>query len=136
MSTEAPYQARILLEASKLSGVRVERRNVGTVRVHGTERRFRAGPPKGACDIGGVVGPGGWALYIECKVEGRKRTPEQIGYAQMVQEHGAIYLLADEKTRGVEQVIADLWHAVCERRGAHVPLPASKPTRRSKARAA
>lgn len=115
--SESAYQAELLVELNKIPGVRVERRNVGSVQVAGTNRWFHAGPPKGACDIGGVAGPGGWAVYVECKVKGRKRSPEQIAYAEMVQGHGAIYELADEKTRSVAQVVTSVRAELERRRG-------------------
>lgn len=115
---EIPFQTRLLLELSKRHDVRVWRVNVGTVR-RAEGGFFHAGPPKGAADVAGIIGPEGWSLQIECKAEGRKRTPEQIAWAEMVQALGAVYLLADARD-GVPATLARLDALIAERRVATV----------------
>lgn len=106
--SETTYQVRLMLALSRVPGIRVHRQNVGNVRIHGTERRFRAGPPPGAADISGIVGPEGWRLEVECKVRGRLRRREQIAWAEMMDGLGAVYFLADEKRHTVEQAVREV----------------------------
>jgi len=113
---EIPFQVRLLLELSKRRDVRAWRVNVGTVR-RAEGGFFHAGPPKGAADIAGIIGPEGWSLQIECKAEGRRRTPEQVAWAEMVQALGAVYLEADARD-GVEHWIRVLDRMLAERRAA------------------
>lgn len=114
---EHPFQAELLLALTQVPGVRVHRQNVGSVPVRGARRWFHAGPPEGAADISGIVGPEGWRLEIECKAAGRKRKPAQIQWAEQMAGLGAIYLLADAR-RGVEAVVADVCRLIDERRAA------------------
>jgi len=113
---EIPFQTRLMLALSKRPTWRVWRVNVGTV-----ERKaggfFHAGPPTGAADVAGIIGPEGWALQIECKASGRKRRPEQVAWAEMVTALGAVYLLADARD-GVEATLARLDAMLDERRAA------------------
>jgi hypothetical protein len=53
----------------------------------------RAGPPKGAADITGIIKPEGWRLEIECKIGSRKRSPQQDRWGEFVQSFGGIYIL-------------------------------------------
>lgn len=111
---ETAYQSRIMLALSSPT-IQIERRNVGTVKM-ARGGFFHAGSKKGATDLAGVAGPGGWALYIECKVQGRTRTAEQFAYAEAVSGRGAIYMLADEAERSVDAVARDLECILAERR--------------------
>lgn len=121
--SEHAFQTRLLLALSKIGGVRVWRQNVGTVRVPGSERFFRAGPPKGAADITGIIAPEGLRLEIECKA-GTKRTPEQLAWGETMATLGAVYLVLDASI-GVDAAVEAFHRAVCDRRGIqYVPPPA------------
>jgi len=113
---ELSFQSRLMLALTKRSNVRVWRVNVGTVR-KAVGGFFHAGPPKGAADVAGIIGPEGWSLQIECKAAGRKRKPEQVAWAEMVTSFGAVYLLADARD-GVEETLARLDAMLDERRAA------------------
>lgn len=113
---ELSFQTRLMLALAKRPTVRVWRVNVGTV-----ERKaggfFHAGPPEGAADVAGIIGPEGWSLQIECKARGRTRKPAQIAWAEMVTALGAVYLLADARD-GVEATLARLDAMIDARRAA------------------
>jgi hypothetical protein len=113
---EIPFQTRLMLALAKRPTVRVWRVNVGTV-----ERKaggfFHAGPPEGAADVAGIIGPEGWSLQIECKARGRTRKPAQIAWAEMVTALGAVYMLADARD-GVEATLARLDAMIDARRAA------------------
>jgi hypothetical protein len=95
--------AALLSALSRLPGVRAWRQNVGTVKL-GDGRFFHAGPPRGAADIAGIVAPGGWALQIECKGDGGKRSADQVAWGELVTGAGGIYLCLHAKD-GVEEAI-------------------------------
>lgn len=116
--SESTYQARLMLALTKIPGVRVHRQNVGSVPVQGASRWFHAGPPVGAADISGIVGPEGWRIEIECKVRGRLRRREQIAWAEMMTQLGAVYFLADEKRHTVEQAVREVVVLIEARRSA------------------
>ena len=63
----------------------------------------------GTADICGIISThpnrGRW-LAIECKLEGKKQSEEQIGWQAMMENRGAIYILAyslDDVRRGLEK---------------------------------
>ena len=113
---ELTFQSRLALALSKRPNTRIWRVNVGTVE-RAAGGFFHAGPPKGAADLAGIIGPEGWSLQIECKAAGRKRKPEQVAWAEMVTALGAVYLLADARD-GVEATLARLDAMLDERRAA------------------
>jgi len=104
--SEHAFQSRLLLALSKVPGVRAWRQNVGTVRT-ADNRFFRAGPPKGAADISGIIGPEGWCLQIECKAKGKDRSPAQEAWGAAMTALGGVYLVAHESV-GVEGTIERL----------------------------
>ena len=54
--------------------------------------RYVKGLPRGHPDISGVIPPDGRALFVECKVSGRKRSPWQVQRHADLQKAGAIVL--------------------------------------------
>lgn len=56
---------------------------------------------KGACDIIGVVphpSGGGIALFIECKTETGKQSPEQIAWQHEIESRGGAYIICRPST--------------------------------------
>lgn len=116
---EQDFMAALMVRLCKVPGVRVWRQPAGQI----TTNRLTAVTcaPVGAADVTGIVGPEGWTVQVECKMRGRKRTPEQVAWARMVAEHGAIYLLAVCDPRPgidaeVERVANELEARIEERR--------------------
>lgn len=89
--------------------VHLMRANVGMVRTE-DGRRFSSGLPKGFPDLFGVI-PGELTrsgtpipVFIECKVEGRKPTPEQ---AEFLAKYRAIGCAC-----GVARSVGDAWEII------------------------
>lgn len=87
---EQVFQNLLLVELSKIEGVRVWRQNSGRV----VARRGGAvkGAPVGAADITGIVGPEGWRLELECKGAETRITARQLHWLDAMQTLGAIAL--------------------------------------------
>lgn len=95
MTLEAPIQARILLEASRL-GLRVWRNNTGALRDK-NDRLVKYGLCVGSSDIIGIA-PGGRFIAIEVKAPGKLPTPEQVKFISAVNKAGgAAFVCDDEK---------------------------------------
>jgi len=110
--SETALVKEILVEVSKVPGVRVWRQNTGVGyspddldrMVRGQSvRPITYGVP-GAADITGICGPG-VRLEIEVKV-GRKygQTKQQKLYQEMIERHEGIYILAYSAQEAVSRV--------------------------------
>jgi hypothetical protein len=95
---EQTFLRRVLLALSQRPDLRVWRQNVGTLPVRDAqghvERVFRAGPPKGAADLSGIIRPEGWRLEIELKAAHGRLSPEQERWARFIRASGGVYVLA------------------------------------------
>jgi hypothetical protein len=94
---EIPFMQGLMLALGALPGMRIHRQNVGKVvvrdRAGNALRTFDAGPPNGAADISGIVGPEGFRLEVETKSEDGKPSAAQLAWRNMIQAHGGIYVL-------------------------------------------
>jgi len=71
------------------------------------ERRVDFGPPRGAADISGWVRGLGIRVEIETKIAGRKRTKEQIAWANACVRDGVVYCLCEWRAEEtIEQATA------------------------------
>lgn len=107
---ELEYMRRLLFALGARHDLRLWRQNVGTVLVRdesgNVQRAFRAGAPKGAADLSGIVIPEGWRLEIETKAKRGKRSAEQISWAAFIERSGGVYALATYDARiGLDQSI-------------------------------
>jgi hypothetical protein len=96
--SEGAFQRALLLALGRRPDLRLWRQNVGAVAVRGEEgsvaRFFRAGPPKGAADLSGIVRPEGYRLEIEVKASRGRPSHAQSRWASFIAAFGGIYLLA------------------------------------------
>lgn len=96
--SEAEFQRALLLTLNRTKNIRAWRQNSGTVPLRGvdgvTQRVFRAGPPKGACDITGIASPSGLRIEIEVKSETGKTSAEQLAWGGMIVKYGGVFLEA------------------------------------------
>lgn len=94
---ELTFMSRLMVALSAMPGVRVHRQNVGSIVQRdalGRKRSvFHAGPPVGAADITGGVGPEGWRLEVEVKSASGERSPEQLAWAALCARQGYVYAL-------------------------------------------
>lgn len=118
MAREQVFQNRLLVELSKLPGVRVWRQNSGKT----IARRGGAvkGAPVGAADITGIVGPEGWRIEIECKA-GAKLTEKQRHWIATMLDYGALAVVVvfDDRLSidaNVEAVAAKVREVIAARR--------------------
>lgn len=89
MASEQDYQAALMIELSKPEyGCTVWRQQAGKLVT--SNRGTIKLAPEGAADICGIA-QGGKILQIECKLLGKKRTPEQLAWAAMIERRGGIY---------------------------------------------
>jgi len=104
MSTPEGQIVKACLQYLKLRGVLAWRQNTGAVTgMHKGKRRFvRFGIP-GMSDIAGVL-PSGLALFIECKVPGRKPTAAQWAFLGAVEMTGAVTLVVHSLDELIEQL--------------------------------
>lgn len=130
-NTETPFTAAVerALCAPERS-TRVQRVNSGSAIVMGRDgstRVFR-GAKTGTGDLGGYVGPEGWHIEVECKVDGAKQSLAQRRRQVALERAGCIYVvvrfssikgMAESVDRAVAEVDAaiharrhgDNWHA-------------------------
>lgn len=104
--TESEWQERIRRHLNRpSSGIRVWRQNAGKFQVSDRlGKRWINGAPKGAADLVGLIH--GVHLEVECKVKARWTRCQQ-RWADMVHEHGGIYVLATwVEGRSVEENLA------------------------------
>lgn len=83
----------LIMDAVSKRGCLVFRSNVGKVRT-ADGRWFDTGLPKGFSDLFGFLPRSGRIFFIECKVKPNKPTPEQVNFIHVVQNLGAIALVA------------------------------------------
>lgn len=83
----------LIMDAVSKRGCLVFRSNVGKVRTS-DGRWFDTGLPKGFSDLFGFLPRSGRIFFIECKVKPNKPTPEQVNFIHVVQNLGAIALVA------------------------------------------
>lgn len=65
-------------------------------------------------DLGGIAGPTGTRVEIECKAGAGRQSEAQRNYERMIKKHGGIYILA----RSAEQAKSDLEAELSLRRAA------------------
>lgn len=97
-ASETAFVRRLLIEFSKIPRVRVWRQNVGTILMEGKDgetRVFTGGPPKGAADISGIVMETGWRVECEAKLPKKRRTKEQVHWANFIERIGGVYLFCE-----------------------------------------
>lgn len=118
MAREQVFQNLLLVELSKIAGVRVWRQNSGKT----IARRGGAvkGAPTGAADITGIVGPEGWRIEIECKT-GSKLSEKQRHWIATMFDYGALAFVAtfDDQLSieaNVEVVAAKVREVIAARR--------------------
>ena len=90
-----PKEADILRDCLtwlKLHGVFCWRQNQGAIagECNGKRRFLRFSSAPGISDIVGILPPSGQMLAIECKRPGRKPTPEQELFLQVVRQSGGL----------------------------------------------
>lgn len=83
----------LIMDAVSKRGCLVFRSNVGKVRTS-DGRWFDTGLPKGFSDLFGFLPRSGRIFFIECKVKPNKPTSEQVNFIHVVQNLGAIALVA------------------------------------------
>jgi hypothetical protein len=118
---EVPFTHALIISLGHSHGLMVHRQNAGCIVIRNEigepERRVDFGPPKGAADISGWVRGWGIRLEIETKIEGRKRTSEQIAWANACVRDGVVYCLCEwrkgeSQERAVERCTTDVMVAV------------------------
>lgn len=95
--SEGVFLRAILLALGQRPDLRVWRQNVGTLALEdasGRVRAFRAGPPKGAADLSGIVQPEGWRVELEVKSARGRRSPAQLQWERFIRTSGGVYLCA------------------------------------------
>jgi hypothetical protein len=91
---EQDFLENLMLAFGQRMDLKCWRQNTGQVNtVHRGKITgvFRAGPPTGAADISGIVGPEGWRLEIELKGEKTKVRDPQIAWGKMIYERGGVH---------------------------------------------
>ena len=68
-------------------GIRAMRQNTGAIKIG---KRFITMATKGACDINGWIPGSGRRIEIECKMPGRKLSPDQEKYINMARADGVL----------------------------------------------
>lgn len=114
---ELDFQSHVMIALGARSDMRIWRQNAGSVLVRDRRGRgthtFHAGPPKGAADLSGVVGPEGFRLEVELKADGGKLSTEQRAWRAMIERFGGLYVVAGyEDARGLEENVAAAVRAV------------------------
>jgi hypothetical protein len=116
---EVTFTKLLLVELSRLPGVRVWRQNCGRIPVRDHRgkilRVFDAGPPVGAADVSGIVRPEGFRLEVELKMPGGRRSAEQTRWAEFIAAAGGVYVLARfDQARSLADNLADATRAVAD----------------------
>jgi hypothetical protein len=74
---------------------------------------FRAGPPTGAADVSGIVGPEGWRLEIELKGAKTKVRDPQIAWGEMISSRGGVHTqIRYDEAMTMQENIESAVHAV------------------------
>lgn len=88
---------RLMLVIGSKPLMRIWRQNVGSICIRDRKGSpigwFHAGPPAGAADISGIVGPEGWRIEIETKGAVTKQSEAQIVFGRVVTSNGGIYIV-------------------------------------------
>ncbi|MCU0691486.1 MAG: hypothetical protein MUF54_08795 [Polyangiaceae bacterium] len=96
-ASEAVFMRQVMLALGRRGGLRLWRQNVATVAVRDdvgrVQRVFKAGPPKGAADLSGIVLPEGWRLEIEVKSAHGKLSEHQLRWGKFIERAGGVYVL-------------------------------------------
>ena len=79
---------RVCLKWHNAEGFPAWRQNAGGVPTGSYRMRLA---PKGAADITGIL-PDGRRLEVECKLPGRKQSPSQREFEQLIADCGGVYL--------------------------------------------
>ena len=98
-AAEIPFMREVMLALGSLSNLRIHRQNCGQVPIRDRTgkiiRTFDPGPPNGAADISGIVGPEGWRLEVEIKADDGDQSDEQKRWQRMIEAFGGIYVLVE-----------------------------------------
>jgi len=94
---ESDLTTAVIAELRRLPRVKAVRRNVG-------KRGYVKFGETGEADIQGWVGPHGIPFAIELKMPGKRRSEEQIAWANEVSALGVRYLLTDDLVEAVRFV--------------------------------
>jgi hypothetical protein len=88
---ESVVQGEILRRYENHPRVALWRQNTGAAKFGKSFVRF--GLP-GQADLSGLLSPSGRGLFIECKSDRGKQSPQQEVFQRFVEKHGALYVLA------------------------------------------
>lgn len=88
---ESVVQGEILKRYANHPRVALWRQNTGAAKFGKSFVRF--GLP-GQADLSGILSPSGRAVFIECKSDRGKQSPEQITFQRFIEKHGGLYVLA------------------------------------------
>lgn len=104
----ALVKATMVLICRTVPGVRVWRQNTGAL--YDREGRLVRYGVVGSADISGIASPDGWRIEIEIKRPGKlsTQTDKQRNWQRMVEEHGGIYILADNPNDAAASLSARL----------------------------
>jgi hypothetical protein len=111
MSDEIDFTHMVLLRIGADPHFRVWRQNAGKIPVRdraGKVVRVFHAAPTGAADISGVVMRSGRRLEIELKMPKKKRSKEQIAWAELMLAAGALYQLYEYDEAKTEDENAQL----------------------------
>ena len=92
---EQDFMKALMLALGSRQGIRIHRQNTGGVEVYRKGRvvgHFEAGPPTGAADLSGIVGPEGWRIEIEIKSAKAVDLEAQGNWKRMILAHGGIHV--------------------------------------------
>ena len=104
----ALVKATMVLICRTVPGVRVWRQNTGAL--YDREGRLVRYGVVGSADISGIASPDGWRIEIEIKQPGKlsMQTDKQRNWQRMVEDHGGIYILADDPNDAAASLSARL----------------------------
>lgn len=103
---------QVQLKCGAIPGLRLFRQNVGLAYSRDEVEKLLAGRSArpvqygvaGMADLGGIAGPSGRRVEVECKVGTGRQNPNQKKWQAMIEGQGGVYILA----RSVDQVVAEL----------------------------
>jgi hypothetical protein len=91
VAVESIVQGEILKRYANHPRCCLWRQSTGAARIGGRFVRFGL---KGQSDLQGMLLPSGQALFVECKSDIGKQSPEQIAFQRLVEKYGGKYVLA------------------------------------------
>jgi hypothetical protein len=91
---EQDFLEELLKALGSRDSIKLHRQNVGQVLAHRGGRPigiFKAGPPKGASDLSGIVSPEGWRIELELKSAKAVTTEPQVNWGIMIKRFGGVH---------------------------------------------